>query len=287
MKSKPLLISTWYRPPSAKIELFEKFENFLKLIDNEDKDIIITRDLNCNLIEHAQNHATSKLIDIIDIFQLQQHIQTPTRTTYNSSSLIDLILTHSSYQFKEELGFYTSRYSTSNDPNVLWNEFKSNFLAVAEKHAPIRQRRVKREHKPWLTKEIKRLMYHRDYLKRQSVRFTSSTYNEAYKRCKNKLNKLIKMTKEEYFKTKLSNANNSKNSWQAINELLNKKPKSTKVTQLNVHDQVITGDRNIADCFNQYFSSIGCKLSESIQNINIEPMAFVTPVAISSNWNFS
>ena len=45
-KSKPLLISTWYRPPSAKIELFEKFENFLKLIDNEDKDIIITGDLN-------------------------------------------------------------------------------------------------------------------------------------------------------------------------------------------------------------------------------------------------
>ena len=183
------------------------------------------------------------------------------------------------------VGFYTSRYSTSNDPNVLWNEFKSNFLAVAEKHAPIRQRRVKREHKPWLTKEIKRLMYHRDYLKRQSVRFSSSTYNEAYKRCKNKLNKLIKMTKEEYFKTKLSNANNSKNSWQAINELLNKKPKSTQVTQLNVDDQVITGDRNIADCFNQYFSSIGCKLSESIQNINIEPMAFVTPV--ESSFHFS
>ena len=154
-KSKPLLISTWYQPPSAKIELFEKFENFLKLIDNEDKDIIITGDLNCNLIEHAQNHATSGLVDIIDIFQLQQHIQTPTRTTYNSSSLMDLILTridddkilkagvvdlgisdhslvyicrkisipkeppkivlsrqfknYSSYQFKEELGFYTSR----------------------------------------------------------------------------------------------------------------------------------------------------------------------------------
>ena len=89
-----MLISTWYRPPSAKIELFQKFENFLKLIDNEDRDIIITGDLNCKFVEHTQNQATSKLIDIIDIFQLQQHIQTPTRTTYNSSSLIDLILTH-------------------------------------------------------------------------------------------------------------------------------------------------------------------------------------------------
>ena len=121
-------------------------------------------------------------------------------------------------------------------------------------------------------------MYHRDYLKRQSVRCTSSNYNAAYKRCKNRLNKLIKTTKEEYFKTKLSNANNSKDSWQAINELLNKKPKSTQVTQLNVDDQVITGDRYIADCFNQYFSSIGCKLSDNIQKIDTDPMAFVTPV---------
>jgi hypothetical protein len=70
-------------------------------------------------------------------------------------------------------------------------------------------------------------------------------------------------------KTKLSNANNSKESWQAINELLNEKPKTTHVTQLNVDDQVITGDTNIADCFNQYFSSIGCKLSNNVQNINV------------------
>ena len=275
--------------------------------------------------------ATSKLIDIIDIFQLQQHIQTPTRTTYNSSSLIDLILTHidddktleagvvdlgisdhslvyicrkisipkeppkivftrqfknyNSHQFKEELSYYTSLYPTSNDPNVLWNEFKNNFLTIAEKHAPVRQRRVKSEHKLWLTKEIKRLMHHRDYPKRQSVRLTSSNYNEAYKRCKNKLNKLIKTTKEEYFKTKLSNANNSKESWQAINELLNKKPKTTHVTQLNVDDQVITGDTNIADCFNQYFSSIGCKLSNNVQNINVDPMTFVTPT--ESSFHFS
>ena len=44
-------------------------------------------------------------------------------------------------------------------------------------------------------------------------------------------------------------------------------------------------DRNIADCFNQYFSSIGCKLAESIQNINIEPMAFVT--LVESSFHFS
>ncbi|CAB4042566.1 Hypothetical predicted protein, partial [Paramuricea clavata] len=108
------------------------------------------------------------------------------------------------------------------DPNALWNDFKNKFLSVADKHAPIRQRRVKSKYKPWLTNEIKQMSYRRDYLKKQSIKLRSAYYDKAYKRCKNKLNNLIKETKQEYFGDKLSNAKNSKESWRTINELLNK-----------------------------------------------------------------
>ncbi|CAB4022160.1 Hypothetical predicted protein [Paramuricea clavata] len=108
------------------------------------------------------------------------------------------------------------------DPNALWDDFKNKFLSVADKHAPIRQRRVKSEYKPWLTNEIKQMSYRRDYLKKQSIKLRSAYYDKAYKRCKNKLNNLIKETKQEYFGDKLSNAKNSKESWRTINELLNK-----------------------------------------------------------------
>ncbi len=55
--------------------------------------------------------------------------------------------------------------------NFLWNYFKTKFLTIAEKHAPVRHRRVKSESNPWLTKEIKQLMYRsRDYIKRQYIR---------------------------------------------------------------------------------------------------------------------
>ena len=47
---------------------------------------------------------------------------------------------------------------------------KPNFSLLQKKHAPVRHRLVKSESKPWLTKEIKQLMYHRDYLKRQYIR---------------------------------------------------------------------------------------------------------------------
>ncbi len=86
----------------------------------------------------------------------------------------------------------------------------------------MRQRRVKSVYKPWLTDEIKKLCYERDFLKKQAVRFRSTAYDIAYKRHKNYVNRLIKSIKENYFKTKLGNAKNSYESWQAINSLLNK-----------------------------------------------------------------
>ena len=92
-KSKPLLIATWYRPPSPSIELFSDFEKFLQLVDDKIKEIIITGDLNCNLLEQARSQVTSRLLDVMDNFQLQQHIQTPTRITPTTSSLIDVIIT--------------------------------------------------------------------------------------------------------------------------------------------------------------------------------------------------
>ena len=66
-----------------------------------------------------------------------------------------------------------------NDPNALWNDFKTKFLSVADKHAPIRQRRVRSEYKPWLTNEIKQMSYHRDYLKKKSIKLRSTNYDEA------------------------------------------------------------------------------------------------------------
>ena len=48
--AKPIIISTWYRPPGSKSELLERFELFLQNIDNENKETIITGDFNINLL---------------------------------------------------------------------------------------------------------------------------------------------------------------------------------------------------------------------------------------------
>ena len=78
------------------------------------------------------------------------------------------------------------------------------------------------------------------------------------------MNKLIEYTKKDYFKKRLTNCSNSKESRQAINELLNREPKLTWVNQIIEDDKIITNNEDIANSFNQYFSSIGCRLSDII-----------------------
>ncbi len=73
------------------VEIFEHFEIFLHKAEQENKDLIITGDLNCNLSLAEGNNQTKKLKDLMQIYQLRQHITTPTRITTDTQSLIVMI----------------------------------------------------------------------------------------------------------------------------------------------------------------------------------------------------
>lgn len=88
-----MIISTWYRPPNASIELLDYFNNFLRKADDEDKDTVITGDFNCNFLASEYNEHTNKLNDLITEYQLQQIIKNPTWITPTTKTLLDIIIT--------------------------------------------------------------------------------------------------------------------------------------------------------------------------------------------------
>ena len=93
---KPFLITTWYRPPSDTINILYKFENCLKLIDNEDKESIILGDINCDLLDNNPTSLISELKFITNLYQYEQLIKEPTRITKDTSTLIDHFYTTNS-----------------------------------------------------------------------------------------------------------------------------------------------------------------------------------------------
>ena len=95
-QSKPFIVSTIYRPPNAPAEFFDCFETLIKQIDDENKEMYILGDLNCNLLQEKAlfNVPTSKLNSIYELYQLSQLINEPTRVTLTTSSLIDHVVTN-------------------------------------------------------------------------------------------------------------------------------------------------------------------------------------------------
>ena len=152
--------------------------------------------------------------------------------------------------FQHDLQETFKTYSFIAEPNTAWDEWKTTFLKAANTHAPIKTRRVKSAHTPWLTDQIKYLSYQRDNLKKKAIRLNSEYYHKAYKNCRNQMTNLIKKCKTDYFNTKFKNCKNRKECWQTINKLLNKHSKSTAVNKMKVNGIDITRDANLAREFN-------------------------------------
>ena len=94
--SKPFLVTTVYRPPSASSEFFDHFEKLIKAIDHENKEVFILGDLNCNMLkaDSDSNIPTKKIKLLYELYQLTQLINEATRVTMTTTSLIDHILTN-------------------------------------------------------------------------------------------------------------------------------------------------------------------------------------------------
>ena len=90
--------------------------------------------------------------------------------------------------------------STRNNMSVneLWSNFKDNFVAVADLHAPLMEKRVRGKACPWLTGEIKKDIRQRNYLLRKAKRSNTTEDWLIYKSHRNRVLKSIKTAKSRY-----------------------------------------------------------------------------------------
>ena len=88
---KPILITTIYRPPDSLVDLFDRVDDLLRKIEFENRESIIEGDMNCNLLKEG-NH-TKHIKNAYSTFDCTQLVEHATRTTSESSTLIDHLAT--------------------------------------------------------------------------------------------------------------------------------------------------------------------------------------------------
>ena len=120
--------------------------------------------------------------------------------------------------------------SRTDDLDVLVSNWSNLLSLIIEKHAPMTMMRVSEKYCPWIDKDLKKLMQIRDKLKKAAAKRKSQLLMDTYRQVRNKVNVLTIQLKKQYYTNEISACQGTmKESWRAINELLNKRYKSRNI----------------------------------------------------------
>ena len=180
-----------------------------------------------------------------------KNISTRQLKNFNSADFIKDILSSD----------WTGIVSYNDDVNLAVEQLTSSFSLMLEKHASLREKRVSEKFCPWLTKDLKLMSVDRDKLKKQAARSNSEILMQAHRQMSKKVNKLNTEFKRKYFSNKISSHKGDlKNTWKAINLLLSKKSKTTRITSLDADGKQVCDNKAIAESMND-LSAIMAKTS--------------------------
>ena len=153
----------------------------------------------------------------------------------------------------------------TDDIDVVINNWISIFSFILEKHALIRHRPVSENFCPRLTSDFKVLCKARDKLMKQAIPSKSEVLTQSYRHICNKVNKINGELKSDYFTHKIASCEGDlKRTWQTINNVLNKKSKTTNITSLDIDGKHISTNVDIAESMNNLFCTIQETLSDKI-----------------------
>jgi hypothetical protein len=115
-------------------------------------------------------------------------------------------------------------------------------------------------------------MLYRKFLK------NNSSYNHfKYKTYRNKLSILLKISKRNYQNYFRSNSCNLKKIWSGIKEIVNLNKRGTQgiPTKLKEDNLETTDANEISDKFNNFFSSIGTNVGNSVDAVDKSPLEYI------------
>lgn len=184
---------------------------------------------------------------------------------------------------------WTTILSRCSDVDDMFDSFYSNLNKIVDKHVPLKQlskKEIKISCKPWITKGLRTSIRKKNKLYVKFMKTKLRYYETKYKIYRNKLSKLVKVSKKKYYNDFfLENSNNIKNIWKGIKQIITLKPQKTNLpTKLVTGDSILTDSKSIANAFNDFFSNIGNNLARSIPEVSsISPLDYL-PVPPTSSF---
>ena len=188
-------------------------------------------DASATLIDHMWinriNYYSSGILytNISDHFPIFSSFSVPAVSLYCEKITIHkrIFSNENSDFFATDLRNYNWK-TTLTDINAIFATCMITFSNLYNKHFPIIEHTIKEKHmnKPYITQGIKNAIKTRKRLQKFYAKWPI-TYERTFKNYRNTLTALIRRTKSEYYKSKLSeNAGNTKKIWEVANDIMGK-----------------------------------------------------------------
>ena len=294
-KSKWLLFAT-YKPPSfSKNNYFSLVNKALDAYGSKFENIILMGDLNTtnddeNLVEFLEDRELSNLVHFPTCFMSETNPSTIDLIITNkpksfqntigvSTGISDfhkMVLTSMKTTFPKAVPKEIVYRDTKNfDKKAFKRDLKENlkkadstnyalfeeiFENVLDKHAPKKKKLQRANHKPYVTKAMRKAIMKRSELATKYRTRPTEENKKAFKKQRNFCNRLYKKERQKYYENlDLRKINDNKKFWSTVKPLMsNKGPNSQKIS-LKEGDKLVTDDIEIANVLNKHFvSSVRC-----------------------------
>ena len=140
----------------------------------------------------------------------------------------------------------------------MYESFSDNFKAIINKHAPLKEKIVRGNNAPFMTKEFRKSIMNRSRLKKKYQDWPSRENFKNWKQQKNKCHKLCRKAKKDHFKNITeSNLNSKSKFWQFVKPFLtNKGVFGTDFILIKKDYQFIHNGIELVEIFNSHYINI-------------------------------
>ncbi len=160
-----------------------------------------------------------------------------------------------------------------NKPNT-YDTFERIFLETLDFHAPQKSKVLRANHKPYVTKDMRKAIMLRSQLQNLWYTYKLPEYHIALKRQKNYCNRLYKRERKKFYsRLNLNDITDNSKFWKTMKPLFGDKGGAKEKIVLVEGDRIINEDSEVAQTFNDFFDgavkSLGISENEVLMT-NVE-----------------
>lgn len=235
-----------------------------------------------SLLDHIYTNTTSAFISGIIHYPISDHlpiflnISSPIKSHVLHKIQFRPLTETNKLIFSNKLNDIEWSDIFGNDVNLNFDKFLQIIHEIYNKSFPIRTKYIseKRLNNPWITQAVINSIKTKNNLYKDFK--VGIVTEDFYKQYRNTLSQTIRRAKQSYYFNMLNNfKNDTKKIWMIINQLTNKKHKTTNIDDIIFKNKKLNDPLDIAKAFNEFYANIAPDLDRTLPPSSIDPLNFL------------